>query len=67
LPTIPIPLKVLDSEVRLTLADSFALAYQRGRYPRTIDYSRPLDLSLEPEDKAWAERIAASASGIAPS
>jgi hypothetical protein len=63
LPTIPIPLKVLDSEVQLNLIDSFALAYQRGRYARTIDYSRLLDLPLQPEDKAWAEQIVAPAIG----
>ncbi len=63
LPTIPIPLKVGDPDVRLNLVDSFALAYQRGRYGRTIDYSRPLDLPLDPEDRAWAEQIAAPATG----
>jgi Protein of unknown function (DUF4058) len=61
LPTIPIPLKLVDSDVLLNLVDSFALAYQRGRYSRTIDYSRALDLPLQPEDKAWAEQIAATA------
>jgi Protein of unknown function (DUF4058) len=66
LPTIPIPLKLLDSDVMLNVDDPFALAYQRGRYARTIDYSRPLDLSLEPKDKAWAEQIAISAMGRTP-
>jgi Protein of unknown function (DUF4058) len=61
LPTIPIPLKALDSDVRLNLVDSFTLAYQRGRYARTIDYSRPLDLPLEPKDRAWAQEIASAA------
>jgi Protein of unknown function (DUF4058) len=61
LPTIPIPLKLLDSDVMLNVDDPFALAYQRGRYVRTIDYSRPLDLPLGPKDKVWAEQIAASA------
>jgi hypothetical protein len=63
LPTIPIPLKVLDSDVLLNLVDSFGLAYQRGRYARTIDYSRPLDLPLDPKDRAWAEQIAAATVG----
>ena len=64
LPMIPIPLKVLDSDVMLNVDDPFAvLAYQRGRYGRTIDYSRLLDLPLEPKDKAWAEEIATSAMG----
>jgi len=63
LPTIPIPFKGLDSDVKLDVDDSFAVAYSRGRHGRTIDYSRPLDLSLEPKDMAWAEQIATSAMG----
>jgi hypothetical protein len=66
LPTIPIPLKGLDFDVKLNMDDPFALAYQRGRYGRTIDYSRSLDLSLEPKDKDWAEQIAASVMGRTP-
>jgi hypothetical protein len=63
LPTIPIPLKGLDRDVQRNLVDSFALAYERGRYARTIDYARPLDLPLQPNDKVWAEQIAATARG----
>jgi hypothetical protein len=63
LPTIPIPHKGLDHDVPLNLADSFALAYERGRYDRTIDYMRPLDLPLPPDNKAWSEQIALAARG----
>jgi len=62
-PTIPIPLKVPDPDVSLNLADAFALAFQRGRYARLVNYARPLDLSLPPEDKAWAEQFATQDTG----
>jgi hypothetical protein len=58
LPTIPIPLKAPDPEVGLDLARVFALAYERGRYARTIDYGRSLDLPLLPEDSVWAAQLA---------
>jgi hypothetical protein len=61
LPTIPIPLKVRDADVSLNLVNAFALAYERGRYARTIDYSRPLDLPLQPKDRVWAKQIATKA------
>jgi Protein of unknown function (DUF4058) len=63
LPSIPIPLKAPDPDVRLNLAEVFALAYERGRYGRTIDYGRSLDLPLQPEDRVWAEEIATGSSG----
>jgi hypothetical protein len=64
LPKIPIPLEDPDPDVFLDLAEVFALAYQRGRYARLINYDRPLDLPLHPQDKEWAEKVA---SGKAPS
>src|SRR5208283_3030549 len=64
LPKIPIPLEDPDPDVFLDLAEVFALAYQRGRYARLINYNRPLDLPLYPQDKEWAEKVAR---GKAPS
>jgi len=58
LPKIPIPLEDPDPDVFLDLAEVFALAYQRGRYARLINYDRPLDLPLHPLDKEWAEQVA---------
>lgn len=58
LPKIPIPLEDPDPDVFLDLAEVFALAYQRGRYARLINYNRPLDLPLHPQDKVWAEKVA---------
>jgi hypothetical protein len=61
LPTIPIPLKAPDPDLRLDLAELFAQAYERGRYALLIDYGRNLPLPLAPEDRAWAEERARTA------
>ncbi len=58
LPSIPIPLKPPDQDLQLNLADGFARAYERGRYARTVDYHRPLELPLRAGDKGWAEAVA---------
>ena len=63
LPAIPIPLRAPDPDVWLDLAQVVAVAYVRGRYGRTIDYARTLELPLQPEDKAWAEQIASASMG----
>ena len=58
LPAIPIPLLAPDPDVALDLGGVFATAYERGRYGRLIDYSKPLTLVRKREDRAWAEGIA---------
>lgn len=57
LPEIPIPLRASDKPVLLPLQTLFDGAYEDGRYDQTIDYSRPLDPPLHPEDAAWAEQL----------
>src|SRR5207244_1761127 len=52
---IPIPLLAPDPDVVLDLGAVFATAYERGRYPRLIDYSAPLSLVRKTADRAWAE------------
>ena len=47
LPRIPIPLRKPDPDVLLDLPALFALAYERGRYARALDYSAELDLPLD--------------------
>jgi len=55
LPTaIPIPLKPPDGDVPLDLAVVFTLAYERGRYARSIHYEVPCTAPLAPSDIAWA-------------
>lgn len=61
LPSIPIPLKAPDADVILELASIFATAYERARWGRSIDYTRPLSLPLSEGDRAWAEALARSA------
>jgi hypothetical protein len=61
LPTIPVPLKAPDPDIPLDLADLFAIAYERGRYRRLIDYQAPLKLPLAPADRTWAEGLARAA------
>ena len=67
LPTIPIPLKAPDPDIPLDLAAIFATVYDRARCERSIDYAAPLDLPLSPEDRAWAEAMAAIRSARAVS
>ena len=61
LPTLPIPLLDPDPDVPLDLAAVVAMAYDRGRYGRTIDYKAPLSLPLDPDDRTWAEERARGA------
>jgi hypothetical protein len=60
MPPVPIPLRVPDADVALSLAEVFQLCYDRGAFNRIIRYGIPLPASLRipPEDRAWAESIA---------
>lgn len=42
LPVAPVPLKSPDPDVFVDLGEVFSMAYERGRYDRSIDYSQPL-------------------------
>jgi hypothetical protein len=65
LPTIPVPLEPPDADVAVDLAALLATAYERGSYGRLIDYARPVDLPLRPEDKEWAEALGRAAANPA--
>lgn len=54
LPTVAIPLKPADPDVKLDLAAVFATTYDVGRYRRVLRYEKPVDLSLDESDVAWA-------------
>ena len=58
LPRIPIPLLAPDPDVVLDLGGVFTTAYERGRYPRLIDYTAPLAIVKKTEDRSWAKGIA---------
>lgn len=57
LPTLPIPLRAPDPDLHVNLQAIFNLAYEHGRYARSIRYDQPPILSLLDDDVAWiAER-----------
>ena len=57
LPTIRIPLRPTDRDVTLDLQQLVDLAYQRGRYAATIDYTLDPDPPLSPVDARWADEL----------
>jgi hypothetical protein len=57
LPTIPVPLRPSDAEVSLDLQLLIDTAYAEGAYGRYLQYSRPLDPPLSPDDAAWAAEL----------
>ena len=52
---IRVPLLAPDPDVVLDLAAVYATTFEKGRYARAIDYTKPPTLGLSPEDRAWAE------------
>ncbi len=57
LPSIVIPLRPDDPEVRLELQELVDEAYVNGRYDRRLDYKRPLDRPLDAETETWADSL----------
>jgi hypothetical protein len=55
LPTIRIPLREKDEDIRLDLQAIVDLAYRKGRYHLTLDYSEPPDPPLTDSDAKWAK------------
>jgi hypothetical protein len=56
-----IPLARQDPDAMLDLGAAFAIAYERGRYARLIDYSATPTNLKKPADRTWAERTAKAA------
>lgn len=54
LPTIPIPLRAPDSDIHVDLGAVFKIAYERGRYARSLPYGQAPSAPLSAEDAAWA-------------
>jgi hypothetical protein len=63
LPTIPVPLAKPDPPVPLSLQPIIEVIYQRSRYERSIDYTRPLSPPLTSEETAWLEQQLRSRAG----
>lgn len=59
LPTIPVPLLHPDPDAMLDLGRAYTLAYDRGGFPRIIEYRRrlPRSLNLGPDERDWAEQL----------
>jgi hypothetical protein len=58
LPSIKVPLSSPDADVQLDLQPMIDAIYQRSRYERDLDYTRPLQPALTEEESAWvAEQL----------
>jgi hypothetical protein len=55
LPEIPVPLANPDPDLPLALGPLIEAVYERSRYARRIDYSKPLAPPLTPEQTAWLQ------------
>jgi hypothetical protein len=56
MPDIPVPLMKPDSDISLVLQPMIDEIYQRFRYPRSIDYSKPLTPPLDAAETAWLQQ-----------
>ncbi len=57
LPVLPIPLKIEDGEVPLSLKACLDTVYQRTGYKSRIDYASPPDSPLRTPDAIWAVEL----------
>jgi hypothetical protein len=56
LPSFPVPLAKPDPDIFLDLQTMIDSIYQRSRYERSIDYSKPLSPPLDDATTAWLEK-----------
>jgi Protein of unknown function (DUF4058) len=56
LPVIPVPLAKPDSDIPLDVQPMIDEIYQRFRYPRSIDYSKPLTPPLDAAEAGWLKQ-----------
>lgn len=56
LPVIPVPLAKPDPDLTLDVQPLIARIYERSRYARSIDYSKPIAPPLPKADAAWLKR-----------
>lgn len=57
LPVIGIPLRGDDPDVPLDLRQLLATVYESGAYDHVIDYKRPANPPLKPDDAKWAAKL----------
>ena len=56
LPVAPVPLAKPDSDIPLDLQPMIDDIYQRFRYPRSIDYGKPLKPPLAAAETTWLKQ-----------
>ena len=61
LPTVAVPLRAGDGDVRLDLAAVVASAYDRGRYARKCRYDRPPPVAVGTSRREWIAAVLRSA------
>jgi hypothetical protein len=61
IPPVPIPLRRGDAEVALELNGVVHSVFDRAAYHARVDYARPPDPPLPPEDLEWARGVIARA------
>jgi Protein of unknown function (DUF4058) len=60
-PAIPIPLAKPDPDILVDLQPMIDVVYERSRYARSIDYSKPLSPPLGEVETAWlGQRLSSS-------
>jgi hypothetical protein len=57
LATLPVPLLAPDPDLLIDLAAVFATAFDRGRFPRRINYRSAVPVSLRVADEQWIETL----------
>lgn len=62
LPNIAIPLRPTDADIVLQLQPLLDECYRRGRYS-SLDYTRPLNPSLDNDDQVWTDQLLRSTTG----
>jgi hypothetical protein len=55
-PSVPIPLSKPDPDIILDLQPMIDSIYERSRYERSIDYSKPLTPPLDDAEAAWLKK-----------
>ena len=56
LPLVPVPLLPADADVPLDLQQALTTVYDLLGYDLAIDYSRPPEVPMPPNQVAWAEQ-----------
>jgi len=51
LPELPIPLRAPDADILVALGEVFSVAYERGRYARSLSYASPPEIGLSAETR----------------